>query len=60
MEFKIERVKKGYLVDDKPKVCSSKDKLFYYIKEKSSQIFRENDKVIIIIKGFKDGKRTTQ
>jgi len=60
MDFKIERVKKGYLVDDKPKVCSSKDKLFYYIKRKSSQIFGENDKVIIIIRGQRNRKRTTQ
>jgi len=60
MEFKIERVKKGYLIDSKPRLCSSRKKLFYYIKGKSSQIFRENDKVIIIIRGFKDGKETTQ
>jgi len=53
MQFKWKRVKKGYIIEGKPKPCSSVKKLLYYIQLKSGY-FRDNDEGIIILKEVKD------
>jgi len=49
MQFKWKRVKKGYIIEGKPKPCSSVKKLLYYIQLESGY-FRDNDEGIIILK----------
>jgi len=53
MQLKWKRVKKGYIIEGKPKPCSSVKKLLYYIQITSGH-FKNNNGGIITLEGVKD------